>query len=160
MWRETAQWLCPQPLFPERTSTGPLGICPTGTSQTLHLTEEKPPNCNLAGSSVVKNLPANAGDANLIHGLRRSPGEVNGNPLQYSCLGNPMHKEVWWAKSWTQLSDWICTTIREVIWNLNLEWTQELENTKRTTIKIMQLCCANVLTLYKSIPKQNRAILK
>ena len=64
------------------------------TSQTLHLTEEKPPNCNLAGSSVVKNLPANAGDANLIHGLRRSPGEVNGNPLQYSCLGNPMAEEL------------------------------------------------------------------
>ena len=33
----------------------------------------------------------------LIPGLGRSPGEVNGNPLQYSCLGNPMDREAWWA---------------------------------------------------------------
>ena len=39
------------------------------------------------GGSVVKNLPVNAGDAGLIPGLGRSPGERNGNPLQYSCLG-------------------------------------------------------------------------
>ena len=43
--------------------------------------------------SVVKNLPVNAGDAGLIPGLGRSPGEGNGNPLQYSCLGNPMDRE-------------------------------------------------------------------
>ena len=36
---------------------------------------------------MVKNLPVNAGDAGLIPGLGRSPGERNGNPLQYSCLG-------------------------------------------------------------------------
>ena len=42
------------------------------------------------GGSVVKSPPANAGDAALIPGLRRSPGEGNGNPLQYSCLGNLM----------------------------------------------------------------------
>ena len=47
--------------------------------------------------SVVKNLPANAGDAGSIPGLGRSPGEGNGNPLQYSCLGNPMEKGAWWA---------------------------------------------------------------
>ena len=39
------------------------------------------------GGLVVKNLPANAGDADLIPGSVRSPGEGNGNPLQYSCLG-------------------------------------------------------------------------
>ena len=39
------------------------------------------------GSSVVKNLPVNAGDVGLIPGLGRSPGERNGNPLQYSCPG-------------------------------------------------------------------------
>ena len=45
---------------------------------------------------VVKNLPANAGDirdVGLIPGLGRSPGEGNGNPLQYSCLENPMEEE-------------------------------------------------------------------
>ena len=39
--------------------------------------------------SVVKNPPANAGDGGLIPGSERSPGEGNGNPFQYSCLGNP-----------------------------------------------------------------------
>ena len=41
---------------------------------------------------VVKKLPANAGDAGLIPGSRRSPGEGNDNPLQYSCLGNPVDR--------------------------------------------------------------------
>ena len=59
--------------------------------------------------SAVKNLPANA-DAGLIPGLKRSPGEGNGNPLQGSCLGNPMDRGDWWPKvhgvseSQTQLS--------------------------------------------------------
>ena len=44
------------------------------------------------GDSVVKNLPANAGDTGLIPGPGRFPGEANGNPLQYSCLGNPMDR--------------------------------------------------------------------
>ena len=66
------------------------------------------------GSSVVKNLPANAGytrDAGSIPGSGRSPGEGNGTPLQYSCLGNPMDRGAWQAivhgvaKSQTQLSD-------------------------------------------------------
>ena len=50
--------------------------------------------------SVVKNLPANAGDtgdSGLIPGLGRSPGEENGNPFQYSCLENTMDREAWWA---------------------------------------------------------------
>ena len=49
---------------------------------------------------VVKNLPANARDvrdAGSIPGLGRSPGEGNGNPLQYSCLENPKDREAWWA---------------------------------------------------------------
>ena len=41
------------------------------------------------GGSMVKNVSANAGDVDLIPGSGRSPGEGNGNPLQYSCLGNP-----------------------------------------------------------------------
>ena len=49
---------------------------------------------------MVKNLPAKAGvtgDTGSIPGLGRSPGEGNGNPLQYSCLNNPMDKGEWWA---------------------------------------------------------------
>ena len=49
--------------------------------------------------SVVKNLPANAGNAGLTPGSGRSPGEVNGNPLQYFCLGNPMDRGAWQAVS-------------------------------------------------------------
>ena len=49
------------------------------------------------GDSMVKNLPANAGDVGLIPGLGRSPGGGNGNPLQYSCLGNPTDREAWRA---------------------------------------------------------------
>ena len=49
---------------------------------------------------VVKNPPANAGDAGdgvSIPGLGRSPERGNGNPLQYSCLDNPMDRRAWWA---------------------------------------------------------------
>ena len=44
------------------------------------------------GGSVVKNSPASAGDMSSIPGLGRSPGEGNGNPLQYSCLENAMDR--------------------------------------------------------------------
>ena len=65
------------------------------------------------GGTVVKNSPSNAGDVaevGLIPVLGRSPGGGNGNPFQYSCLENPMHRGAWWAtvhgvtKSWTQLN--------------------------------------------------------
>ena len=62
-------------------------------------------------NSVGKESACNAGDLGSIPGLGRSPGEGNGNPLQYSCLENPMDREAWWAtvhgfaKSRTQLSD-------------------------------------------------------
>ena len=49
------------------------------------------------GSSMVKNPPANAGDAGSIPGLGRSPGKGNGDPLQYSCLGSPIDKGAWRA---------------------------------------------------------------
>ena len=47
-------------------------------------------NQGFPGGSVIKNSPANAGDKGSVSGLGRSPGGGNGNPLQYSCLGNPM----------------------------------------------------------------------
>ena len=50
-----------------------------------------------SGGSVIKNPPAEAEGTSLIPGLGRSPGEGNGNPLQYSCLGNPMDRGAWWA---------------------------------------------------------------
>ena len=68
-----------------------------------------PKGCS--GGSVVKNLPANAGDVGSIPGSGRSLGGGNGNPLQYPCLEKPMDRRAWWAsvsgvtKSQTQLSN-------------------------------------------------------
>ena len=56
------------------------------------------------GGSVVKNLPANAGDTGSIPGWGRSPGEGNGNPLQCSCLENPMDRGAWWLQSMGRMS--------------------------------------------------------
>jgi len=46
---------------------------------------------------VVKNMPINAGDTGSSPGSGRSPGEEDGNLLQYSCLGNTMDRGAWWA---------------------------------------------------------------
>ena len=62
--------------------------------------------------SAVKNPPANAGDTGLIPGLGRSPGEGNGNPLQYSRLDNFVDKEAWQA------------TVYEVAKELNMTVTK------------------------------------
>ena len=67
--------------------------------------------CVAPGGSISKETACNAGDPSSIPGLGRSPGEGNGNPLQDSCLKNPMDRGAWRAtvqevtKSWTQLSD-------------------------------------------------------
>ena len=63
------------------------------------------------GSSAGKESACSAGELGLIPGLRRSPGEGSGYPLQYSGLENSMDRGAWWAtvhgvaKSWTGLSD-------------------------------------------------------
>ena len=63
------------------------------------------------GGSEDKASACNAGDPGSIPGLGRSPGEGNGNPLQYSCQENPVDRGAWWAtvdgvaKSRTRLSD-------------------------------------------------------
>ena len=49
------------------------------------------------GGSVVENPPGNAGDMGSISRSGKSPGEGNSNPLQYSCLENPMDTGAWWA---------------------------------------------------------------
>ena len=77
-----------------------------------HLSSSKPIK-GFAGGTVVKNSLANVrdtGDMGQIPRLGRSPGEGNGNPIQYSFMGNPMDREAWWvmlhevAKSQTQLT--------------------------------------------------------
>ena len=51
------------------------------------------------GSSDSKESACNAGAQGSVHGLGRSPGKGNGNPLQYSCLENPMDRGAWWLQS-------------------------------------------------------------
>ena len=51
------------------------------------------------GGSAIKSPPTRAGDAGLISGSGRFPEEENGDPLQYSCLENPMDRGAWWDYS-------------------------------------------------------------
>ena len=80
-----------------------------GVGEKLFITEYN--KKSFPGSSVSKESACSAGDLGSIPGSRRSPGEGNGNPLQYSCLENPMDGGAWWApaqgvtKSPTRLSD-------------------------------------------------------
>ena len=69
---------------------------------------------------MVKNLPANAGDVSLIPGLGRSPEGGNGNPLQYSCLGNPTDRGAWQAT--------VCGGAEELYmtWKLNNKYKSDL----------------------------------
>ena len=68
------------------------------------------------GGSEVKASACNAGDLGSIPGLGRSPGGRHGNPLQYSCLENPLDGGAWWAtvhgvaKNRTRLSDFVSST--------------------------------------------------
>ena len=70
-----------------------------------------PGEVGFLGGSEVKASASDEGDLGSIPGLGRCPGEGNDNPLQYSCLENPMDREAWWAtvcevtKSQTRLSD-------------------------------------------------------
>ena len=52
---------------------------------------------NIVGGSDRKESACNARDPGLISGSGRHPGEGNGNPLQYSCLENPIDRGAWWA---------------------------------------------------------------
>ena len=79
---------------------------------------------------MAKNLPANAGDIrgmDLIPGSGRSPGIGHGNPLQYSCLENPMDRGAWWvtvhgvAKSLTQTEVTWCAHTPRFLKKLKIE---------------------------------------
>ena len=81
-----------------------MGYSPWGTQRVGHNLATKPPPPLLLWTSqlalVVKNPPANAGDARdmgSIPGSGRSPGGGHGNSIQYSCLENPMNRGAWWV---------------------------------------------------------------
>ena len=72
-------------------------ICQNPVSEFIigSLSKALPGKVNFTGSSDSKASAYNAGDPGSIPGLGRSPGEGNGNPLQYSCLENPMDHGAW-----------------------------------------------------------------
>ena len=76
-----------------------------------------PGHAKIHGGSDSKESACDVGDLDSIPGLRKSPGEGSGNPLQYSCLENPKDGGAWWAtvhgvtKNQTQLSDFTFKTI-------------------------------------------------
>ena len=70
-----------------------------------------PSTWDFPGGSVIKNSPANAGDVGLIPGSGRSPGGGHGNPLQYSCLENPMDRGAWWA-----IVQWVAKELDTTWW--------------------------------------------
>ena len=72
---------------------GSLACCSSWGHKESDTTEQP----NRTGSSDGKEPACNVGDPGSIPGLKRSPGERHGNPLQYSCLENPMEREAWWA---------------------------------------------------------------
>ena len=72
------------------------------------------------GGSEDKASACKAGDPGSIPGLGRSPGEGNGNPLQYSCLENPIVH--WVAKNWTWLSNFTFTFWYWVVWAACIFW--------------------------------------
>ena len=67
---------------------------------------------------MVKNLSANSGDVGSVTGLGRFPGEGNGKPLQYACLGNPMDRGTWHATLYgvTKESDTTVTKQEKRVW--------------------------------------------
>ena len=85
------------------------------------------------GGSVVKNPPANerdAGDTGSIPGSGRSPGKGQGNPLQYSCLGNPMLRRAWWATllevaKEVDMIKWLNTNDLGPLKSLDMFWEME-----------------------------------
>ena len=89
------------------------------------------------GGSVIKSLWANAGDTGSVPRSGRPPGEGNGNPLQYSCLGNPMDRGAWQAtvhgvvvKNQTRLNDSLTTKVTSVqhqLGNGETLWTEMTE---------------------------------
>ena len=103
-------------LFRESGLPGAISFLNTANQvlQGLKLKNLRAPLWGKAGSggSEIKASACHVGDLGSIPGSRSSSGEGNGNPLQYSCLENPMDGGAWWAtvhgvtKSWTRLSDW------------------------------------------------------
>ena len=115
-WDCTPRWWLPTGVSGDRAFHRRLAVwTPASQSQVGGVTGALMHHWDFPGGSDSKASAYNAGDPGSIPGSGRSPGEGNGNPLQYSCLENPMDREAWWAtvhgvaKSGTRLSDFTFT---------------------------------------------------
>ena len=103
-----------------------VDFCGCKSILTCWLMKDTYTSLGFSGGSVVKNLPAKAGDTGFIPGLGRSPGDGNGSPLQYSCLENPINRGAWRAtvhgvtKSRTQLSTCTCIYLQSLVQGKNI----------------------------------------
>ena len=105
---------------------------------------------NLSWASLVaqrlKRLPSMQVDLGSIPGSGRSPGEGNGNPLQYSCLENPMDRGAWWAtvhgvaKSWTRLSDFTFTFKSIIAKRIDVNCGWQISTSLWMTVEINCMC--------------------
>ena len=112
--------------------------------------------------TMIKTPPANAGDAGdigLIPGSGRSPGEGNGNPLQYSCLENPMDRGTWWQRSaWGCKESDTTEQLGMQLFSLPRAWVQSLVREPRShnywacTASTREPKCYNIQTPTHSGP--------
>ena len=117
--------------------------------------------CNPGGSDS-EGSDCNAGDPGSIPGSGRSPGEGNGNPLQYSCLENPMDRGAWWAtlhgvtRSRTQLKR-LSRHARCLLWRCGqrrcpiLETTQMSFSKGRDKLTAVHACCHSTCVCAKEL---------
>ena len=89
------------------------------------------------GGSEVKASARNAGDLGLIPGSGRSPGEGNGNPLQYSCLENPMDGGAWWA-----------TVHRVAKSRIRLSYFTSLQPPRTSVLLFSEHCVTHLISLF------------
>ena len=129
------------------------------------------------GGSVVKNLPANAGDMGLIPGSGRFPGEGNDNPLQYSCLENSMYRGAWratihewggegkrvrhnWATKQQYIHKFQSIFYSTLSLTYMIDWSPQMDNrskkviieTKLSSISINCIMSSKTVSLKKSVP--------
>ena len=88
-----------------------LALLPSPSPQTHSSLENDQPHTTMGLPRGLsdRDLPANAGNTGLISGLGRFPGVGNGNPLQYSCLANPMDRGDWQATVYGVIKEWDMT---------------------------------------------------
>ena len=105
------------------------------------------------GGSVVKNGPANAGDADSIPRPRRSSREGNSNPLQYFCLGNFMDRGIWWATVHGVAKNWTWLSVRIHLVFMRKSWrTVDLSTHTHIPVLVFILKRDLIITIRKKIP--------